>query len=280
MKPPIHSLILLVTLTLSSQAQPSANTGIPRPEEAPLLYQSLPDIAVDLGDGHKRALSSLWQQRPLLVTFVFTRCAGVCSPFLRALRSVSADARGAGTDYDFLVLSFDTRDTTNEMSALSQFTGTSGQNGWHFGLAAPEDIERLTRAVGFKYQWNAASQQFDHPASLVAIREGKVIRLLTGGAISPARFREVLSELRGDFVPIYPAVADTRFRCFEFSADGVLRPSWGLLILVYPALMALSLTAAVFLLARRRPVEPENPIAERRAGTSLSKGMGAAHELP
>lgn len=279
MKRLLSSLILLVTLTVSGHAQRPAETDIPRPQEAPLLYQSLPDMEVTLANGRKQPLSAFWQQRPLLVTFVFTRCYGVCSPFVRTLRSVSADVGGAGTGYDFLVLSFDTRDTSEAMTALAEVTGAQGRPGWHFGLVMPEDIERLTRAVGFKYQWNAASQQFNHPASLVAIRDGKVIRLLTGGAVSPARFREVLSELRGDFVPIYPAVADTRFRCFEFSADGVLRPSWGLLILVYPVMMTLSLTVVVFFLARRRPLQASEG-AERGAGAGPTREIEAAHELP
>ena len=234
----------------------SAST-IARPDEAAVVYQPLPDIEIELGDGSETHLSELWAERPLMLTLVFSRCYGVCSPFLKTIRSVADDVGGTARDFDFLVLSFDSRDTTDEMKIMAETTGAAGREGWHFGIASEADIKRLTETIGFQFQWNETSQQFDHPATLVALSEkGRVVRVVTGGALSHARFREVVSELRGDFVPIYPTEADVRFRCFEFSADGVARPSWGLLILVLPAIVSLLLAVAIFQIVRRNPSSP------------------------
>ncbi len=242
-----------VALAQTEGAVPSGGT-IPRPDEAAVVFQPLPDIQIELDDGSKPHLSELWQQRPLLLTLVFSRCYGVCSPFLKTIRSVADDVGGTARDYDFLVLSFDSRDTTDEMKIMAETTGAAGREGWHFGIASEADIALLTKSISFQFKWNETSQQFDHPATLVALSEkGRIVRVVTGGALSHARFREVTSELRGNFVPIYPTAADVRFRCFEFSADGVARPSWGMLILVLPALFSLLITVAVFRIVRRNP---------------------------
>jgi len=234
--------------------------GVQRPEEALSVYRPLPDIALRVAGGGESSLSGFWEERPLVLTLVFTRCYGVCNPFLRAIRSVSDAVGGAGQDYEVLVLSFDARDTEEEMAMFAEAVGAAERPGWHFGVAVPGEVARLADAVGFAYQWNEETQQFDHPATLVGAVDGQVLRVVTGGAVSQARFREMLSELRGDFVPIYPTEADRRFRCFEFTAEGVARPSWGLLILVYPAIATLLLAMLVFSVAgRRRERRDRNP---------------------
>lgn len=254
------------------KAVPAAGI-IPRPDEAAVVFQTLPDIQIELDDGRKAALSTLWQERPLLLTLVFSRCYGVCSPFLKTIRSVADDVGGTAKDYDFLVLSFDSRDTTDEMKIMAETTGAAGHAGWHFGIATEADIARLTEAIGFQFQWNETSQQYDHPATLVALSEtGKVVRVVTGGALSHARFSEVVSELRGDFVPIYPTEADVLYRCFEFGADGVVRPSWGLLILVYPAAITLLLTLTIFGFTRQRrqPAPTTKPTSKAKSALQTS----------
>lgn len=237
---------------------------VKRPEEAVSVYRRVPDIPIRLADGRETSLSDLWTDRPLLMTLVFSRCAGVCSPFLRTLRSLADADGGGGREYDLLALSFDARDSTAAMAAMAEAIGAAGRPGWHFAVASPESIERLTTFLDFQVQWNESTAQFDHPATLVAIDDGRVVRVVTGGALSPARFREVTAELRGDFVAIYPTAAGVRFRCFEFRADGNLRPSWGMLLLVYPSVAALLLVGTVFLLVRR-PSPPWRPAAKTQS---------------
>lgn len=231
---------------------------VPRPDEERVVQKSLPDIPVTLADGRQVALSSLWRERPLFLTLVFTRCYGVCSPFLRTVRSVADDVGGTGADYNIVALSFDSRDTADELSIMAGSAGAKDRAGWYFALASPADIARLTQAIGFEYKWNEATQQFDHPATLVGVDRGRVVRLLTGGAVSPARFREMLAEMRGEFVPIYPAQDGVRFRCFEFRADGIPRPAPGMLLLIAPAIITLLLVAAFFYVIRRNTGAPES----------------------
>lgn len=218
----------------------------PRPNEELLINQVVPDIRLLTPQGPLQ-LSKLWQDRPLLLTLVYTRCAGICVPFLRSLQAAADRDAGAGRDYDIVVVSFDPRDTLADLEEAAEELHVHRQPGWTFATAAPADVERLSKAVMFWTRWDPASQQYDHPGLLLAIVHGHILRVLTGASVHPARFREMVAELRGRFVPSYP-LPNPRipFRCFQYRADGSFRLDWGALLLLVPGTTALGLTAWLF----------------------------------
>jgi protein SCO1/2 len=62
--------------------------------------------------------------------------------------------------------------------------GTEG--GWHFLTAKQDEIDKLTNAAGFKYEWDQKSQQFAHVgAIMIATPEGKLSRYFYGIDYSP-----------------------------------------------------------------------------------------------
>ena len=222
------------------------------PDEGRYLLHEVPDVLVRDARGRELRLSSLWAERPMLLALVFTRCAGVCSPFLSSLRSAEASVGGAGTDYRTVVLSFDARDTEEDMAGLAGRLGLDARSDWTFGVAATADVERLARAVGFWFRWDEPTRQFDHPGLLVAVDHGRVVRLSVGGAVEPARLQEVVRELRGEFVAAYPLPGRVLFRCFEYDPrTGRWALDWGFLLLVFPAAVTFLATAAAFAAARR-----------------------------
>jgi cytochrome oxidase Cu insertion factor (SCO1/SenC/PrrC family) len=109
------------------------------PDEGAVLYRSLPNVPVYLSGGRVAQLSEFWEARPMLLVFVFSRCAGICSPLLQSLRKTSASVGGVGDAYQIVVLSFDTRDTPEQL--LKRFRSvlqTCPRNlGWHYGTVAP-----------------------------------------------------------------------------------------------------------------------------------------------
>lgn len=82
---------------------------------------------------------------------------------------------------------------------------------------------------------------------LVAIRDGRIVRLLVGGTVTALRLAELLQEARGQFVASYPMPGNVRFRCFEYDpATGPSIPGWGALLLVVPAAVATTGTLLLF----------------------------------
>jgi protein SCO1/2 len=244
--------ILLASLPRVSQAQVSvaASDDAP-PVESRYLGRLLPDISLITTRG-RSSLGTLSRSGPVMLTLVFTRCAGVCSPFLQSFRAAD-DSVGGRNAYRRLVLSFDPRDTAEDMARVASHLAVANRDDWIFGIASPEDVRRLSEAIGFWFSWNPSRQQYDHPAMLAALRQGRLVRVLVGNEITAARLSEVVRELNGEFVASYPLPSRARFRCFQYdAATGRTRLDWGFVLLLTPGVFTICATAGIFALGRRR----------------------------
>ncbi len=224
------------------------------PDEGRVVYRALPDVRVQLSDGRTAKLSQFWQQRPLLLIFVFARCVGICSPLLSSLHETTSIVGGSGDAYHVLVLSFDARDTPAQLEQFARRIGVPPQRGWYFGVVEPHHLSQLVRATGFWYTPIQGSDQFDHPGMMVAIRDGRIVRVHVGGTVSPMQFRAILREMRGDMVLSYPLPdAKLVFRCYRYNPrTGQLSWDWGMLALFGPPLIGFPLAILGFQMGRRR----------------------------
>ena len=205
----------------------------------------MPDVALTTTTGAHVTLAEIARGRPLALTFVFTRCAGVCSPFLMTWRA--ADRALGRHGYARLVLSFDPRDTIEDMSALRHHLSLKEDMDWTFAIAGSDDVRRLASAIGFWWDWDAGRQQFDHPAMLAGIRNGRLGRLLVGGTVTSARLDEFMRELSGEFVPTYPLPGRVPFRCVQYdAATGRVTLDWGFALLLIPIASTTVVTFTMF----------------------------------
>jgi cytochrome oxidase Cu insertion factor (SCO1/SenC/PrrC family) len=227
-----------------SRAQPTSRSA--PPDENRLLNAQVPDIRLTTAAGDMVRLSDVGRGQPLLLAFVFTRCSGVCSPFLRSWRAAdrSIALRSA---VHHLVLSFDPRDSAADMAALARHLGAGSDSAWTFAIAAPDDVRRLAAATGFWYDWDEARLQFDHPAMLAGIRDGRLVRLLVGGLVRSGRLDELVRDVSGTFVASYPLPGNVRFRCVQYdAATGRLTIDWGFAVLMVPVAATSLTTIAMF----------------------------------
>ena len=237
-------VFLVLTLAAPAAAQPDSRAT--PPDETRLLNTPLTDIMLTTANGAQISLSSLGRGKPLVLGFVFTRCSGVCSPFLRSWRAADSSA-SASSPRHRLVISFDPRDSVADMGTLAAHVGASDDQDWTFAIAAPEDVRKLSEATGFWYDWDEASQQFDHPAMLVGIRDGRPVRLLVGGSITSGRLSELVREVSGEFVASYPLPGRVRFRCVQFNAaTGRVTLDWGFALLLVPMAVTAATTLLMF----------------------------------
>jgi protein SCO1/2 len=240
-------LVLLSWLLITTASAQIADPRDQPPSETGLVSRLLPDVPLTTSSGARTRITDIARERPLLLTFVFTRCTGVCSPFLRSWRA--ADRRlGRGDAYARVVISFDPRDTASDMAMLAHHMELEedGAN-WTFAVAEPAAVRRLARAVGFWWKWDERLQQFDHPALLAAVREGRLVRLLVGGSMTVARLDELVREMSGEFVRSYPLPGRVLFRCVLYNAaNGQTSLDWGFAILLLPPLVSGGATWVLF----------------------------------
>ncbi len=256
-RPMLGSVVALAMACLLAAACPASaqdSLGQPAntpPDETSFIFRRVPDITITPIEGSPVTLSALGRSSPLVITFIYTRCGGVCSPFLESLAAAARQTGGLGSAYRILVLSFDSRDTLADLRAAARAHGLAADQGWIFGAASSPDIARLARATGFWFAWHWSSGQYDHPSLLIAVDQGRIVRMLAGATIPPSRFREITDELRGKFVPSYPAQnRRVAFRCFRYTPGGGIQIGWGFLVLLAPG--ALAISSALWIFARSR----------------------------
>lgn len=241
-----------------AQEIPNPDLIFKPPDESRLFGRQVPDVALRYADGTSGHLSDLWTDRPVFVTLVFSRCAGICSPYLGLLKKTVQQVGSGGERYQMVVISFDARDRPKDMTALAKHHGLEADPGWTFAVPADStELKALCQSLDFDFRWDEQSQQFNHPAITVALRGGKFARLSVGEEISPARFKDMVADAWGEFVPIYPAPGQRSalFRCFDYDPERGFTPNWGMLILIFPAVAALTLATLMFMAARAaRPV--------------------------
>lgn len=234
--------LLMMTLLVGCTSAAPAIAG-----DLPVRPPEVPDIAVRLDDGRTLHLAALWAERPLLLTFFYRRCAGSCTPFLQAVRDAVDGAGGLGEDYTVVALSFDEADTVAGLRLQAHMLGVLDAPGWSFAVADRADVARLAAALDFWYSPVAATGQYDHPSLLVGVERGRVVRALIGDPAGRGALRDLITELRGGFVPYYAQAGGAGLRCFGYDpVSGRLRLEPGALLLAVPALSALACALLVF----------------------------------
>ncbi|MBW7858596.1 MAG: hypothetical protein H3C43_09980 [Leptonema sp. (in: Bacteria)] len=191
-------------------------------------------------------LESLYTDQGLLLTFAYANCSGACKPFLSSLHRVSLETLGLGTDYRILVVSLDPKETAIDMAGLSKQLGLHTNKGWIFGVVSNQDLIELQKLSSFWVKPIANTDQFDHPLALIAIRNGRIIRTVMDGSTNRHLYRELIAEMRGDFIPFYAQPGKTVLRCFSYDVNGNLQLDWGAILLILPAILSILIAIFIF----------------------------------
>ncbi len=143
--------------------------------------------AVNLGDYFSKG-------KPVVLALVYYECPMLCNEVLNGLTgSLKGISFDAGKDFDVVAISFDAREnervdlTKNKKASYMARYGRAGaEKGWHFLTGEQSEIDKVTQAVGFNYQYDEKSNQFAHAGGIMVVTpEGKLSRYLYGIDYSP-----------------------------------------------------------------------------------------------
>lgn len=145
---------------------------------------------------------ALSRGRPVILNLAYYSCPVFCDMVQDALVSSLREIPWTlGDQYDVLTLSIDPRDTPAAAARKrTRLFGTYGRvgadaRGWHAWVGDEAEIQRVTRAVGFRYQWDARQSIYAHAAVVVLLTpSGKVARYLYGLDFPPNDVRLGLFE--------------------------------------------------------------------------------------
>jgi protein SCO1/2 len=151
--------------------------------------------------GEAKPLRAYFGEKPVLLSLVYFKCASVCPMSMRETTlSLGRLPMNPGTDYNVLIVSFDPQDTPaaaadQKLKYSKEFHKAGFGEGFHFLTGSQDAINKLTEAVGWKYNWDASSKQFAHAAGImVATPEGRLSRYFYGLAYASQDIRMGLVE--------------------------------------------------------------------------------------
>ncbi|MEI6245863.1 MAG: SCO family protein [Acidobacteriota bacterium] len=199
-----------------ASAQPTGPLMVPPPGKAALeRIPLLKDVDVIQKQGSQLPLDTpfvdefgkdvklgdYFGKRPVVLALVYFECPMLCTQVLNgAFSTMDAMPFTTGNEFDLLVISFDPGETAalalNKKNAyFERYRRPGAEKGMHFLTGRPESIKAVTDAVGFKYAYDAAIDQFAHPALLTVLTSGGAVsRYLYGIEFAPKDLRFALVE--------------------------------------------------------------------------------------
>lgn len=151
--------------------------------------------------GRDVKLGDFFGNQPVVVMLVYYRCPMLCTQVLTGfLKSSQAVPLEIGRDYQVVTVSFDPRETSDlaaekKSNYVRAYRREGAAQGWHFLTGDRESIDRLTEAVGFRYQYDPKSGQFAHASGIaLATPAGRLSRYFYGIEYEPDDLRLGLVE--------------------------------------------------------------------------------------
>lgn len=197
-----------------------------------------PDVGVDekLGEyvpldikfydeyGKTIDLAELVKGKPTIISLVYYRCPGICSPLMSGLGTVLDEIDlETGKDFNTLTISFDPGEdyilaAEKKKNYFATFRKRAvSENSWRFLTADSINVKKITEAVGFKYI--KQDNDFVHSGVLTVISpDGKITRYLYGIDFLPFDVKMALIEASQGKVGT--TISKIVKLCYSYDPDG------------------------------------------------------------
>lgn len=160
--------------------------------------------------------------KPTIITFVYFKCPGICSPLLNELSNmVEKMDLELGKDYQILTLSFDHNEAP-ELAAdkkdnyLSSIKRPVNPNGWRFFTSDSINIHKFTDAAGFYFKRDSAA--WLHAGALIVVSpQGKITRYINGIKYLP--FDVKMAVIEASEGKVGPTIANVLKFCFSYDPE-------------------------------------------------------------
>lgn len=201
-------LALLLVLSFSSAEEVS----VPRADL--VLGKTLPNLTLILENGEERDLISLSAGRPMIMSFVYTRCTSACPMIVKGIKDVLGSLEGGSFPPSVILVDFDIRDGSSDLINFRR--RHSIPSGWHIVMLREEDLRRLTGFLDFNFMYDPKTDMFAHPNVLVVLSpQLKVSGYMLGVRYDSSRLGKILSLAENNGADINP-VKGLFLRCFRY----------------------------------------------------------------
>jgi protein SCO1/2 len=146
------------------------------------LDQQIPlDLVFNDETGREVPLRDFFGKRPVILAMVYYECPMLCTQVLNGLVSTLGVMKfDVGREFDVVAVSINPRETPGlaaqkKQAYLERYKRPQSAAGWHFLTGKDENIKQLAAAVGFRYAYDPAIQQYAHGAGIEIVTPKGVI---------------------------------------------------------------------------------------------------------
>jgi protein SCO1/2 len=171
--------------------------------------------------GRDVALGDYFGRRPVVLVLAYYECPMLCTQVLNGLASAIGVLKfTVGQEFDIVTVSFDPGETPElargkKAAYLERYKRAGAEGGWHFLTGSQHSITQLTRAVGFRYAYNADVDQYAHPSGIMVVTaDGRLSRYFYGIEYGPRDLRLALIDAADG--KIGSAVDQLLLACFHY----------------------------------------------------------------
>ena len=213
----LRTLGLVVLLATPLVAQEPVRLPTDRVTEAVPPAGAMPTLLQDIGldqklneqlplglafkdeQGRDVTLGTYFGSRPVILVLAYYECPMLCTQVLNGLVSALGTLNfTVGREFDVVTVSFDPGETPElargkKAAYVERYKRPGSESGWHFLTGTQHSITQLTRAVGFRYAYNAEVDQYAHASGIMVVTpEGRLSHYFYGIEYGPRDLRLAL----------------------------------------------------------------------------------------
>ena len=208
-------------------------------------------------NGQTVQLADYFGKRPVFLVMGYSNCPLLCSQVLGELtRSLRPLEPSIGKDFDVVTVSVNPKESSEQADGmrrnyLKRYNRAGSESGWHALTGDERSIERLAKAIGFRYTYSPKLNLYAHAAGFVLLTPaGRVSRYFYGVEYPARELKYALVEASAskigspiDRVVLYCYDYDPATGKYTFAVMNVIR--------VFGVATALALGTFMFLMVRR-----------------------------
>ena len=233
------------------------------------LDEQLPlDLVFKDENGANVKLGDFFGKKPVVLSLVYYQCPMLCNQVLNGMVTAFKVMNfKPGQEFEVVTVSFDPRETPALAAAkkntyvnyLPEDRRSGAASGWHFLTGDEASIKRITEAVGFRYHWDEATNQFVHASAIyVTTPQGKLARYFYGIEYAPRDVRLGLIEAADN--KIGSPVDQLLLYCYHYDpATGKYGAAVMNIMRVAGVITVFAIVVLLFALRRRRPAPVDLP---------------------
>ena len=215
----VAAAVWLLVVVASAAAQMSGSPTAGYKREPGMMSATLPPPLREIGfdqnlgkaipldttfkdeSGRTIALGDYFGKRSVVMVFAYYDCPMLCTMVINGLSSaLGVLSLNPGQDFEIVTVSFNPHDTPASATAkkaayLERYRRPGSAEGWHFLTGDQPQIDRVTKAAGFRYVWDEQTKQYAHPSGvIVATPDGRLAKYLFGIEYGPRDLRLAIVE--------------------------------------------------------------------------------------